>query len=146
MFTHFFCNLFLEICGGPPYPPESFDRILLDGPCSALGQRPSTRNKMSINSLKSYSIYQRKLLKTVGYFLCGLFLFCLSLSCVHLILPVSLDCPFLISSSIFSNVYYAENDNKLSFILQSVHLPYKYAMRINFCFIRTRRINFSAYD
>ena len=34
----------------------------------------------------------------------------------------------------------------LLFILQSVHLPYKYAIRINFCFIRTRRINFSAYE
>jgi hypothetical protein len=32
------------------------------------------------------------------------------------------------------------------FILQSVHLLYKYAMRINFCFIRTIRINFSAYE
>jgi hypothetical protein len=31
------------------------------------------------------------------------------------------------------------------FILQSVHLLYKYAMRIIFCFIRTRRINFSYY-
>ena len=32
------------------------------------------------------------------------------------------------------------------FILQSVHLLYKYAIRIHFCFIRTRRINFSAYE
>jgi hypothetical protein len=32
------------------------------------------------------------------------------------------------------------------FILQSVHLLYKYAIRINVCFIRTRRINFSAYE
>ena len=31
------------------------------------------------------------------------------------------------------------------FILQSVHLLYKYTIRINFCFIRTRRINFSNY-
>jgi hypothetical protein len=31
-------------------------------------------------------------------------------------------------------------------ILQSVHLLYKYAIRINFCFIRTRRINFQAYS
>ena len=31
-------------------------------------------------------------------------------------------------------------------ILQSVHLLYKYAIRINCCFIRTRRINFSAYE
>ena len=29
------------------------------------------------------------------------------------------------------------------FILQSVHLLYKYAIRINICFIRTRRIHFS---
>jgi hypothetical protein len=28
------------------------------------------------------------------------------------------------------------------FILQSVHLLYKYAIRIHVCFIRTRRINF----
>jgi hypothetical protein len=33
-----------------------------------------------------------------------------------------------------------------SFILQSVHLLYKYAIRIIFCFIRTRRIHFSAYE
>ena len=32
------------------------------------------------------------------------------------------------------------------FILQSVNLLYKYAIRINFCFIRTRRISFSAYE
>ena len=32
------------------------------------------------------------------------------------------------------------------FILQSVHWLYKYAIRINFCFIRTRRINSSAYE
>ena len=32
------------------------------------------------------------------------------------------------------------------FILQSVHLLYKYAIRIHFCFIRPRRINFSAYE
>ena len=32
------------------------------------------------------------------------------------------------------------------FILQSDHLLYKYAIRINFCFIRTRRINFSVYE
>jgi hypothetical protein len=36
--------------------------------------------------------------------------------------------------------------NDLLFILQSVHLLYKYAMRIIVCFIRTRRINLSAYE
>ena len=32
------------------------------------------------------------------------------------------------------------------FILQSVHLLYKYAIRINVCFIRSMQINFSAYE
>jgi hypothetical protein len=39
---------------------------------------------------------------------CVVFLFCLSSSCVYYCvpkLPVSLDCPFLIVQSIFSNVY-----------------------------------------
>jgi hypothetical protein len=36
--------------------------------------------------------------------------------------------------------------HKPFFILQSVYFLYKYAMRIIFCFIRTRRINFSAYE
>jgi hypothetical protein len=33
-----------------------------------------------------------------------------------------------------------------SFILQSVHLLYKYAIRINLCFIRSIRIHLSAYE
>ena len=41
-------------------------------------------------------------------------------------------------SGILVNIY-------IQFILQSVHLLYKYAIRINICFIRTRRINFSYY-
>lgn len=48
--------------GGPPYPAETFDRILLDAPCSALGQRPAYRNNMTLSNLKSYPSYQRKLL------------------------------------------------------------------------------------
>ncbi|XP_060082504.1 tRNA (cytosine(72)-C(5))-methyltransferase NSUN6-like [Ylistrum balloti] len=50
-----------DIAGGPPYPPDMFDRVLLDGPCSALGQRPSSKNNMSLKSLKSYPILQRQL-------------------------------------------------------------------------------------
>ena len=60
--------LFSDMSEGPPYPSCSFDKILLDGPCSALGQRPAVKNKMSLNSLKSYSTYQRKLLKSVCLF------------------------------------------------------------------------------
>ena len=50
------------VSGQPPYPPETFDRILLDAPCSALGQRPTYRNNMTLSNLKSYPSYQRKLI------------------------------------------------------------------------------------
>ncbi|OWF36336.1 putative methyltransferase NSUN6 [Mizuhopecten yessoensis] len=55
------CTDSADLCGGPPYPPGMFDRILLDGPCSALGQRPSSNNQMSLKSLKSYPCLQRQL-------------------------------------------------------------------------------------
>lgn len=47
----------------PEIPVEYFDRILLDVPCSALGQRPSIRNPVTLNSLKSYPGYQRKFIR-----------------------------------------------------------------------------------
>ncbi|KAK6165523.1 hypothetical protein SNE40_022438 [Patella caerulea] len=50
--------------GSPPYPTETFDRILLDGPCSALGQRPSLKNIMVPSVLNSFPRYQRQLMKT----------------------------------------------------------------------------------
>ncbi|CAG5120499.1 unnamed protein product [Candidula unifasciata] len=49
---------------GPPFPPGTFDRILVDAPCSALGQRPSYVNKMTLNQLKSFPVIQHKLLLT----------------------------------------------------------------------------------
>ncbi|WAQ93611.1 NSUN6-like protein [Mya arenaria] len=52
-----------DISGTPPYPPGSFDRVLLDVPCSALGQRPSARNRMTLKSLQSYSTYQRRFIE-----------------------------------------------------------------------------------
>ncbi|KAK3743413.1 hypothetical protein QZH41_011525, partial [Actinostola sp. cb2023] len=45
----------------PPYPPESFDRILLDAPCSALGQRPNSVVQMSLKTLQSFPVLQRKI-------------------------------------------------------------------------------------
>eukprot|EP01117_Protostelium_nocturnum_P005949 TRINITY_DN2141_c0_g2_i1.p1 TRINITY_DN2141_c0_g2~~TRINITY_DN2141_c0_g2_i1.p1 ORF type:complete len:305 (-),score=72.06 TRINITY_DN2141_c0_g2_i1:3-917(-) len=42
----------------------SFDRILLDPPCSGLGQRPRIREDMNLASLLSYAPYQRKLMHT----------------------------------------------------------------------------------
>lgn len=52
----------VDISAAPPYPPESFDKILLDAPCSALGQRPSLLNKMTYKELSSYSNLQKKLI------------------------------------------------------------------------------------
>lgn len=53
-----------EMSGGPPFPPGTFDCVLLDGPCSALGQRPSACNKMSASTLASFPKLQRMLLTT----------------------------------------------------------------------------------
>lgn len=41
-----------------------FDRILLDPPCSGLGQRPKIRVDLNLVALKGYSPYQRKLMYT----------------------------------------------------------------------------------
>ncbi|KAM8967146.1 tRNA (cytosine(72)-C(5))-methyltransferase NSUN6 [Pelodytes ibericus] len=46
---------------GPPFLPESFDRILLDAPCSGMGQRPSMIYPLSLKELTSYQPLQRKL-------------------------------------------------------------------------------------
>eukprot|EP00057_Strongylocentrotus_purpuratus_P011426 XP_011665900.1 PREDICTED: LOW QUALITY PROTEIN: putative methyltransferase NSUN6 [Strongylocentrotus purpuratus] len=45
----------------PPFPEMTFDRILLDAPCSGLGQRPMIYNKMSLSEVKSYPALQHKL-------------------------------------------------------------------------------------
>ncbi|KAF9801221.1 hypothetical protein SFRURICE_014239 [Spodoptera frugiperda] len=49
------------INSGPPFPPNSFDKVLLDGPCSGLGQRPQLVNKMTPKMISSYKFVQRKL-------------------------------------------------------------------------------------
>lgn len=48
----------------PPFPSHFFDKILLDAPCSALGNRPVLRSDISPKMLKSYPVVQRKLFKT----------------------------------------------------------------------------------
>jgi len=45
------------------FMPESFDRVLLDPPCSGLGQRPRIKDTVSVVALNSYSPYQRKLFR-----------------------------------------------------------------------------------
>lgn len=55
--------------GPPPYGEESFDRILLDVPCSALGQRPQLINPITVPQLNSYVPLQRKLFSAVSSYL-----------------------------------------------------------------------------
>lgn len=50
--------------GKPPYKTGSFDKILLDAPCSGFGNRPLLANKLSDKMLASYPIVQKKLLAT----------------------------------------------------------------------------------
>ena len=44
-------------------PPESFDKILLDAPCSALGQRPMLVQASRLKELKSFAKLQKKLME-----------------------------------------------------------------------------------
>uniref|UniRef100_G1KY28 NOP2/Sun RNA methyltransferase 6 n=1 Tax=Anolis carolinensis TaxID=28377 RepID=G1KY28_ANOCA len=46
---------------GPPFVPESFDRILLDAPCSGMGQRPNMAFSWSLKEVTSYQPLQRRL-------------------------------------------------------------------------------------
>ena len=50
----------LEVAG---FPPESFDRILLDPPCSALGLRPKLGIRVKANDLVKTADYQRVFLQ-----------------------------------------------------------------------------------
>lgn len=52
---------------GPPFPPESFDRVLLDAPCSGLGQRPHMACTWSLKEICSYQPLQRKLFHAVSF-------------------------------------------------------------------------------
>lgn len=62
-------SLMIILCtdteGPPPYPPLSFDHVLLDAPCSALGQRPSAANSMRVREVSSYPVLQRKIFTEV---------------------------------------------------------------------------------
>lgn len=47
----------------PPFSRESFDRILLDAPCSGFGNRPQLSNSMTTKMQKSYPVIQKNLLE-----------------------------------------------------------------------------------
>ena len=55
----------VSLAPSPPYPSGTFDRILLDAPCSALGQRLQFVVRMNLKELQSYPRLQRKLFTTV---------------------------------------------------------------------------------
>lgn len=50
----------------PPFLPDTFDRVLLDAPCSALGQRPLFGNSITAKQLTSHPRLQKKLFDTVS--------------------------------------------------------------------------------
>lgn len=49
---------------GPPFAEETFDKILLDAPCSGLGNRPVLSTKISTKLVASFPKLQKKLLET----------------------------------------------------------------------------------
>ena len=59
------CDWCLDLQGAPPYPAASFDIVLLDGPCSALGQRPLLQSNITESQLNSYSKLQKQLFSKV---------------------------------------------------------------------------------
>lgn len=52
-----------DCSNGPPFNSEIFDKILLDAPCSGVGNRPQLSNTLSIKMAESYPRIQRKLLR-----------------------------------------------------------------------------------
>ncbi|KAG5866399.1 hypothetical protein JTB14_025990 [Gonioctena quinquepunctata] len=52
------------VMDGPPFPAQSFDRVLLDAPCSVLGKRPQIVNRLSDSEIRSYVPLQRKLFES----------------------------------------------------------------------------------
>jgi len=46
------------------FEENSFDKVLLDAPCSALGQRPQFYQSMKLKELRSFANLQKKLFST----------------------------------------------------------------------------------
>lgn len=58
-----------SINSGPPFPSNCFDKVLLDAPCSGLGQRPQLCNKMTPKMIQSFKFVQRKLFAAVSVYI-----------------------------------------------------------------------------
>lgn len=50
----------------PPFKVDTYDRVLLDAPCSNLGQRPLLVIEAGESLIKSFPVLQRKLLRNVS--------------------------------------------------------------------------------
>lgn len=46
---------------GPPFSKNTFDKILLDAPCSSIGNRPQLSNRISKKMLDSFPVVQKQL-------------------------------------------------------------------------------------
>lgn len=53
-----------NVADGPPFHRSTFDKILLDAPCSGMGNRPILASSMSPKEQASYPILQKKLFAT----------------------------------------------------------------------------------
>nr|XP_018903840.1 PREDICTED: putative methyltransferase NSUN6 [Bemisia tabaci] len=51
----------VNLSDGPPYAPECFDRVLLDAPCSGLGQRPVFDFDLTQKEIESFPLVQKHL-------------------------------------------------------------------------------------
>uniref|UniRef100_A0A286XRU8 SAM-dependent MTase RsmB/NOP-type domain-containing protein n=1 Tax=Cavia porcellus TaxID=10141 RepID=A0A286XRU8_CAVPO len=65
----FFKYFYIHCIEGPPFSPESFDRILLDAPCSGMGQRPNMACTWTLKEVMSYQPLQRKLFSVAAQLL-----------------------------------------------------------------------------
>lgn len=62
----------------PPYAPDTFDRVLLDAPCSATGQRPRIgKQNISEKQIESFPKLQKKLFVSVSKYIFFLFNVCI---------------------------------------------------------------------
>jgi methyltransferase NSUN6 len=66
------CSQLSSVCVDP-YPDgfeaESFDRVLLDAPCSALGLRPRLNVAQTLQELEQAAEYQRRLMREAAHLL-----------------------------------------------------------------------------
>lgn len=55
-----------DILCGPPFMKETFDKILLDGPCSGMGNRPIFSTSLTHSQITSFTKLQKKLMATAA--------------------------------------------------------------------------------